>query len=277
MILNNMTPKEKIAQAEKLFGIIDRISDKWVEDNLHSLKKRKLYPFTQHIKRNFAEFGEWNLSMQFKSRPNIRRGIEYSIHSWQRYFVNRSDKVENIGAGLYFVGETTKGGVGFNEFTPHFFNRFKERYFQRQNKQDDFNTVVEELMKGMEHALICNSPKILEKKLPHSKKTKVVNIPHYEGYDNFAAFIPQGLCLGIQRRNEYYCFLTFIGEEELFDNQREIMTEAEKIMEERRRWKETTPEQRKKNMTKLLQYFQSLKETGNSNNSATLPLPLISF
>ena len=231
MILNNMTPKEKIAQAEKLFGIIDRISDKWVEDNLHSLKKRKIYPFTQHIKRNFAEFGEWNLSMQFKSRPNIRRGVEYSIHSWQRYFVNRSDKVENIGAGLYFVGETAKGGVGFNEFTPHFFNRFKERYFQRLNKQCDFGTIVEELMKGMEHALICNSPKILEKKLPHSKKTKVVNIPHYEGYDNFAAFIPQGLCLGIHKSDYYYCFLTFVGEDELFENQNYLYQEASRIIQ----------------------------------------------
>ena len=277
MILQKMTPEEKIAEAKKIISWLDETIGRWVDYNMRVLKKRKTYPFCPNIKRKLDNFGEWNITLYFSAKPKNFKSIYFTYDAWQKFFVSRSDKVENIGAGLYLLGGNSQGGIIFSEFTPHFINRFKERYFLRQGKKADFLSIVNELLEAANNAIQCESTKLIERYIDKKGISHFIKIPHYKGYDNFSIFLKQGLCLGIQRRNEYYCFLTFIGEEELFDNQKEIMTEAEKIMEERRRWKETTPEQRKKNMTKLLQYFQSLKETGNSNNSATLPLPLISF
>ena len=236
-----MTPKEKEKEAKLLFDILRRVGDNWIDNNHRLLKKRKTFPFSQQINKKFVNFGEWNITLTFNSRPKMKRGVTFYLNAWQKFFINRSNKVENIGAGVYLIGGSPGGGVGFSEFTPHFFNRFKERYFQRHNITADFLTMVEELKNSISLSLKCNSSKLIERYNPCNKKSSLVDIPHYEGYENFCIFIPQGLCLGIEKNDNYYCFLTFIGKEELFKNQSELYRKAEHVMKISQLMKDNDP------------------------------------
>ena len=104
MILPTMTPEEKVRQASRLELDIRFAARSWVEHNQRMLKMRKTFPYTHVIKRDFKDMGTWNILLSFKEKPNFRKGVLFASNAYQKFYVTKGAKAENIGAGVYFIG-----------------------------------------------------------------------------------------------------------------------------------------------------------------------------
>lgn len=238
MILPTMTPEEKVRQASRLELDIRLSARSWVEHNQRLLKMRKSYPFVHVIKRDFKEMGIWNIIISFQEKPNFRKGFLYSTNAYQKYYVCKGTKAENIGAGVYFFGGSPPcdgmpgNGTTFYELTPHFFNRYRQRYLAVNGMEgisfnDLFLKVYEDINIG-----ISPSPDILDGEDFGDKWRDAFNIPRISGYDNLVMFIRHGLCLGFSsRRGDYQCFLTYIGRNEFFRWQSDLFDVSNQLLD----------------------------------------------
>ena len=247
MILQNMTPEEKVRQASKLELDIRYAARSWVEHNQRLLKKRQTYPYTHVIKREFKDMGVWYIMISFQEKPRFNKGVLFSSNAYQKYYVSKGTKAENIGAGIYFVG----GGpmrdgyqsthTTFYELTPHFFNRYRERYLNVVGKGDMsfidmFMSVYHDINVG-----ISPDPEVFSDE-GDEKFFRAMNVPRVPGYDNLALFIRHGLCLVFTTHKEdYLCYLTYVGHEEFFKWQSNIHKVSTKLLDLFDQMKELDP------------------------------------
>ena len=221
MILQTMTPEEKACQAKRIEFDIDLSVLSWIEHNKRMLKKRQSYPYTHVIKRSYKNMGEWNIIIEFPVKPRFAKDFDLYISAYQKYYVTRSRKAENIGCGVYFVSRSYHGENKFRifELTPHYFNRYRERFVNRMGLDDiSFSDLILFVQQEIRLPLFINGEK-LDKSLDE-KFYDSLNLPRYKGYDNFAAFSSNGLSLGYGLKNgDFMCFLTFLGEQDLHDTQ----------------------------------------------------------
>ena len=94
MILQNMTPEEKINQASRLELDLRSSALSWVENNQRTLKKRKTYPFRHVIRREYKGMGKWNIILGFSEKPNFRKGVMFSSNAYQKFYVDYGTKAE---------------------------------------------------------------------------------------------------------------------------------------------------------------------------------------
>lgn len=238
MILPTMTPEEKVRQASRLELDIRFAAHSWVEHNQRMLKMRKTFPYTHVIKRDFKDMGTWNILLSFKEKPNFRKGVLFASNAYQKFYVTKGAKAENIGAGVYFIGgaQTHDGvpgsGTTFYEFTPHFFNRYRQRFLavndlDGMSFNDLFMHVYHDINIG-----ISPDPSIVESEDFGEQFRKAINVPRVAGYDNLVLFIRHGLCLGFTtHRSDYLCYLTFVGRDDFFRWQSDMHKFSTKLLD----------------------------------------------
>lgn len=237
MILQTMTPEEKIRQASRLDFDIRSSALSWVEHNQRTLKKRKAYPFQHIIRREYKDMGTWNIILGFGEKPNFRKGVTFSSNAYQKFYVDYGSKAENIGAGIYMIGGTMRSdgiqqGVSFYEFSPHFFHRFKQRYLERHNiTVDGFEEMALMAIDAVRITMVSDA---VYHHFGYSEKEngflRSQNIPRFEGYDNLALFTRHGIILGISRPGKHYeCYLTYVDREDFYKGQQEIYGDVVKL------------------------------------------------
>ena len=237
MILQNMTPEEKIRQASRLELDIRSSALSWVEHNQRFLKMRKTYPFCHVIRREYKGMGTWNIILGFNEKPNFRKGVMFSSNAYQKFYVDKGAKAENIGAGIYMIGGAMRSGgiqqgISFFEFSPHFFHRFKQRYLERNNiTVDGFDEMV---LKAIDAVRITMATDSMYHHFGHSENEndflRSQNIPRCEGYDNLALFTRHGIVLGVSRPGKpYECYLTYVDREDFYKGQQEIYGDVVKL------------------------------------------------
>lgn len=235
MILQNMTPEEKIRQASRLELDFRLSALSWVENNQRLLKKRKTYPFRHVIRREYKGMGKWHIIIGFSEKPNFRKGVMFSLNAYQKFYVDYGTKAENIGAGIYMIGGSMMSdglqlGISFYEFSPHFFHRFKQRYLERNNiSVDSFDDMALMAIDAVRITLVSNT---VYHYFGHSEKEndflRRQNIPRYEGYENLALFTRHGIILGMFRQH-YECYVTYVDREDFYKSQQDIYGDVVKL------------------------------------------------
>ena len=234
MILQHMTPEEKVRQASRLVSDIRSSALSWVEHNQRLLKKRQSYPFTHVIQREYKGMGRWTIILGFEEKPNFRKGVFFTSNAYQKFYVDKGAKAENIGAGIYFLGSgnaSGRSGVSFHELSPHFFNRFRERYVNRHHiPVKGFDDLVMLAMETLHHTIICD--RLFEFASVEEKNSfmRSQNIPHYEGYDNLALFTRHGIVFGMSRK-DYDCYVTYVDREDFYKGQQEFYGDVVRLFE----------------------------------------------
>jgi hypothetical protein len=237
MILQNMTPEEKINQASRLELDLRSSALSWVENNQRTLKKRKTYPFRHVIRREYKGMGKWNIILGFSEKPNFRKGVMFSSNAYQKFYVDYGAKAENIGAGIYMIGGSMRSdgiqqGISFYEFSPHFFHRFKQRYLERNNiVVDGFEEMALMAIDAVRVTMVSDA---VYHHFGHSEKEndflRSQNIPRCEGYDNLALFTRHGIILGVSRPGKRYeCYLTYVDREDFYKGQQDIYGDVVKL------------------------------------------------
>lgn len=231
MILQHMTPEEKVRQASRLVYDIRSSALSWVEHNQRLLKKRQSYPFTHVIQRDYKGMGRWTIILGFEEKPNFRKGVLFTSNAYQRFYVGKGTKPENIGAGIYFLGSgnTGSGSVSFHELSPHFFNRFRERYIERHAiPVKNFDDLVMQAMSVLHHTIDCD--RLFEFLSVEEKNSfmRKQHIPHYEGYDNLALFTRHGIVFGMSQKN-YDCYVTYVDLEDFYHDQHVFYGDVQKL------------------------------------------------
>ncbi len=237
MILQNMTPEEKIRQASRLELDLRSSALSWVENNQRTLKKRKTYPFRHVIRREYKGMGKWNIILGFSEKPNFRKGVMFSSNAYQKFYVDYGAKAENIGAGIYMIGGSMRSdgiqqGISFYEFSPHFFHRFKQRYLERNNiVVDGFDEMALMAIDALRVTMVSDA---VYHHFGHSEKEndflRSQNIPRCEGYDNLALFTRHGIILGVSRPGKHYeCYLTYVDREDFYKGQQDIYGDVVKL------------------------------------------------
>ena len=234
MILQNMTPEEKLRQVSRLELDIRSSAMSWVDHNQRTLKKRKAFPFIHVIRRDYDGMGTWNIILTFKERPNFRKGVVFSSNAFQKFYVEKGAKPENIGAGIYLLGanDSFTSGVTLYEFSPHFFYRFRQRYMERNHIEvKNFEEMILLVVETLQHTILCDS-------LFHFSNVKEKNdfmrsqgVPRLEGYDNLAVFTRHGIVFGLSRKN-YECYLTYVDREDFYQGQQEYYGDVVKLYDQ---------------------------------------------
>lgn len=248
MILPTMTPEEKVRQASRLELDIRLAARSWVSHNQRMLKMRQSYPYVHVIKRDFKEMGIWNIILTFQEKPNFRKGFLFSSNAYQKFYVTKGSKAENIGAGVYFIGGSQPcngmpgNGTTFYEFTPHFFNRYRQRYLAVNDLEDlGFNDLFLKVYNDINIG-ISPAPDNLDGDDYGDKWREAFNISRIEGYDNLVMFIRHGLCLGFStHRGDYQCFLTYIGSNDFFRWQNDCFNVSKQLLDLYDKMKEYDP------------------------------------
>lgn len=246
MILQHMTPEEKVRQASRLELDIRSSALSWVEHSERLLKKRQSYPFTHVIQREYKGMGRWNIILCFEEKPNFRKGVVFTSNAYQKFYVDKGAKPENIGAGIYFLGSSVnsysgRSGISFHELSPHFFNRFRERYIDRYHiPVKGFDNLVLLAIETLHHTIICD--RLFEFVDTEEKNSFMSsqNIPHYEGYDNLALFTRHGIVFGMSRK-DYDCYVTYVDREDFYQGQQAFYGDVVKLYELHDRLKARDP------------------------------------
>lgn len=248
MILQTMTPEEKLRQSSRIEIDIRYAAHSWVEHNQRMLKMRKTYPFVHIIKRNFKDMGTWNIILSFPEKPNFRKGFVFSSNAYQKFYVTHAKDKDNIGVGVYFIGGSHNSngvptcGTTFYEFTPHFLNRYCQRFLGVNEREDMsfhefFLQVYHDISVG-----VTPDPLSFDNDVLGNKFREALNIPRVAGYDNLMLFIHHGLCLGFNTpRCDYICFLTYVGRNDFFHWQREFFKESKQLLDLYDKLKEYDP------------------------------------
>ena len=239
MILQNMTPEEKMRQAARLEIDLRSSAISWVEHNHRVLKMRKTYPFSHVIRRRFKGMGEWNIVLGFSEKPKFSKGVTFSSNAYQKFYVDKGAKAENIGAGIYLVGGAVSKsgqvnhGISFHEFSPHFFHRFRQRYIERNHiAVEGFDEMVLLAIDTVRVTMMGESMHVFGHNDKDNAFLHSQNIPRYAGYDNLALFTRQGIILGISRPGiNYECYLTYVDREDFYKGQRDIYGDVVKMYE----------------------------------------------
>lgn len=248
MILPTMTPEEKVRQASRLELDIRFAARSWVEHNQRLLKMRKNFPYVHVIKRDFKDMGTWNILLSFKEKPNFKKGVLFASNAFQKFYVTKAAKPENLGAGVYFIGGAQirhgipGNGTTFYEFTPHFFNRYRERFLAVNNMDGmSFNDLFMHVYNDINIG-ISPDPDMVSGEEFNSKFSKAINVPRVAGYDNLVLFIRHGMCLGFSSpKDDYLCYLTYVGRDDFFRWQSDLHKVSTQLLDLYDKLKEYDP------------------------------------
>ncbi len=245
MLLQNMTPEEKLRQVSRLELDVRNSGRSWVEHNQRLLKKHHSFPYTHVISREYKGMGRWNIILTFPEKPVFRKGVFFSTRAYQKFYVAKATKAENIGAGIYLVGGSHEsrgvgGGTSLYEFSPHFFLRYRQRYLDRHHISiSNFEDVIMSAIETLSHTMYMSNPLKLGEE--DNDFLRMQGVPRFEGYDNLALFTRHGIVFGVSRGSGYECFLTYVSREDFYEGQRGVFSNALKLYELHDRFSKADP------------------------------------
>ncbi len=223
MILQSMTPEEKVKQMEVMRPSIVEIAMQWVNRNSNLLRRTKVFPTMYTFDRNIPGMGMWTIIATVENKTNIKKGV-FTVSAYQKFHVPYSKNKDNIGTGVYLFDANDEGGVFCLEFSPHCFLRFRQRLIDRKRiVQPSFpqlvKRVIMEYRTGMDTTL--KGYKTIQEIDGKVRIIKTDDYDRYEGYDNLVSYTKNGLLLGMAADNRrYFCYTSFVSNEDLFEDQR---------------------------------------------------------
>lgn len=231
MILPTMTPEEKVRQAEKLNPAIRALGQLWMNKYWKKLVRTKVFPsfYTSDIDLSVIGMGKWVLVVEAESKSMIKKRIA-SLFAYQVYHVSRSNDASNIGAGIYRFSSDDDGEVRLEEYTPHYFNRIRERLIAPKGiEQPSFHQLVKIVFKETLHSSDMTTG--AWKYVPDvNGKYKIVEdkeLIRSKGYSNLCSYHKSGISLGLSAANRrYFLNTTYIPNDMLYDNQLETKKEC---------------------------------------------------
>lgn len=245
MLLQNMTPEEKLRQVSRLELDVRDSGRSWVEHNQRLLKKHQTYPYTHVISREYKGMGRWNIVLNFPEKPVFRKGVFFSTRAYQKFYVEKAAKAENIGAGIYLLGGSQEnrgvgGGTSLYEYSPHFFLRYRQRYIDRYHiSVSNFEDVIMSAIESLSHTMCMSNSVKLDKE--DNDFLRMQGIPRLDGYDNLVLFTRHGIVFGLSRGNYYECFLTYVSREDFYEGQKGAYSNALKLYELHDRFSKADP------------------------------------
>lgn len=235
MILQNMTPEEKMKQTLKLRESVPEIAIAWAQRNERTMHRTKTFPQFYTFDRDVPGMGKWTMVVTAECKSSIRKGI-FAISAYQTFHVPYAKDKKNIGTGIYLFEGNDNGDTLLYEFSPHYFLRFRQRFVEPKGiTQPSFPSLVKMMLKehfqGMDR-----TTKGFKAIREDDGKVHIVPTDEYDrysGYDNLISFTPNGLSLGMSScGRKYYCYTTFVGNDDLYEDQ---LREQQEMMKERQR------------------------------------------
>ena len=218
-----MTPEEKVKQMEKLLPFIKEIGFKWIERNfLKTIVKTKYFPtcYTRELDLSSHGMGKWTMVYVAESKSNVRKGI-VAIRAYQKFYVSHSKNPSNNGVGIYECLPDDYGHVECVEYSPHYFNRIRERMIEPKGiVQPSFDDLVKRV--------ICDHFYRIDDIVTGGSYEMNDNgfydwVPNdlydrKDGFKNLVGYHEDGLTLGVFTRG-YKSFLTYVPNSMLYQKQ----------------------------------------------------------
>jgi len=222
-----MTFDEKLREIKKCYKPMLKFVQSWTVKHNKQFAKTKKFPtcYTHELDLTRIGVGKWVVIFTAENKSNVRKGI-VAARMYQTYHVTHSKNPNNNGIGIYMLNCDDYGHVSGMEFTPHYFNRFRERFIEQKGiVQPSFPDLVKRLacehyytqdvtMKGYRFCLDENGKYGMVE--DHS-------IDRQEGYDNLASYHKDGISLGVSGADRgYFLYLTYVPSNMLYSEQVEM-------------------------------------------------------
>ena len=228
MVLQNMTPEEKIRQMEILHPYINALAKRASQKSFDLLKRASRYPaFLFLPEREITGMGVWTVVVTVDSKKDAMKG-RYTCSAFQTFRVSHSKNPANNGIGIWLCHSQVGMGVWCCEYPPHYFNRVRERLIAiRGIVQPDFRQLLREVFRFHHHSLLVINEGTVIKKGEDGlyDVVKDENLQRRPGYDNMAAFHKEGISLGISYDRKYFLYTTFVSNDLLKRTQVEMQKE----------------------------------------------------
>lgn len=233
MILQSMTPEEKVKQMQHLKPYVYDYAMAWATRNYNIIRRTKVFPTMYTFDREVQGMGTWTMVATAESKANIRKNI-IAMSAYQKFHVPHAKDRKNIGTGIFLFEGTDDGITLCLEFSPHCFLRFRQRMIEPKGiTQPPFPQLVKRVL-AEHHNGMDTTIKGYKAVRDNEEKVRIVKTDEndrYQGYDNLITYTKNGLFLGMAAaERKYFCYTTFVSNDELFENQRE---EQQRMMKER--------------------------------------------
>ena len=230
MILPNMTFEEKFREIKSCYRPMIEFAQPWILKNNKQFLRTKTFPscYTHELDLTSQGLGKWTLLFTIESRSLLRKNI-VSIQMYQTYHVTHSKNPNNNGVGIYVLQSDDYSHVSCSKYTPHYFNRFRERFIEPKGiTQPSFTDLVRRM--ACEHCWSCDMTiKGFRFKLDENGKYGLVedhSDDRKEGYDNLVSYHKDGISLGVSGANrDYFLYMTYVPNSMLYPDQIKQQTE----------------------------------------------------
>ena len=219
-----MIPEEKVAEMHKLYPYLCVYAKKWLQIYVRTFMRTKQFPscYLSDIDLTSFGFGKWTLVAIAESKSNIRKGIA-TFRAFQTFHVSHAKNPLNNGTGIYELVADDYGNIRCHEFTPHYFNRLRERHIAPKG-------IVQPTFSELVRRMICEQWSSMDQtikgfryKQDESGRYALVedhDIDRKDGFDNLVSYHRDGLSMGVSGANRnYFLFLTYVSNELLYPNQ----------------------------------------------------------
>lgn len=224
MILPSMTPEEKVKQMQNLFPYIHVHADEWLRCYNHTFFRTKRFPACYSSEVDFSEvgMGKWTMHVIAESKSNLKKGVA-TIRMYQTYYVTHAKEQSNNGTGIYELVANDDMDVSCHEYTPHYFNRLRQRMIApRGIVQPSFPELVRRMTCDHWSSMDETITGFRYKKDETGKYALVEdhNDDRQEGYDNLVSYHPDGISLGVSAaRRRYFLYLSYVSNDLLYPGQ----------------------------------------------------------
>ncbi len=224
MILQNMTPEEKVRQCSHLPPLLKASLAKWLKRTERTVFRTKTFPTMYSYEDELTGMGRWTILVCVQSRKLMRNGV-FGIRAYQTYHVTRAKSPENIGMGIFQFDADDASLCSCIEFPPHYFNRVRERLIAPKGiVQPPFPALVKRVIRMHEESMIVTTKGLTMRMFPDGTYgvTKDERYDRQCGYDNLVSYHKEGLSLGVSSAGRrYFHYTTFVDNSLLKDEQRE--------------------------------------------------------
>lgn len=227
MILQNMTPNEKLVQMDKVYPRISAMAEAHMASVFRTLKCAARFPAYVFLpEKEITGMGRWTIVLFAESKSHIKKGL-VSYMAFQKFYVTHSRNPMNNGIGIYLLFPCYKGDKECHEYPPHYFARVRQRLIEKRGiVQPDFTALVKEVLRMdclcMKH--IVENSYLIENGL--YEEAMECGTIRRDGYENFISYHQCGLSLGISVDKRYFNYTTFVSNDLLRDGQRDLQRMA---------------------------------------------------
>ncbi len=219
-----MTPEEKVGEMHKVLPHLYKHANVWLHRNMQRFIRTKVFPacYTSDFDLTQEGLGKWTLATIAESKSNMRKGVA-TFRCYQTYHVSHAKNPLNNGTGIYELVANDMGDVSCHEFTPHYFNRLRERLIAPKGiDQPPFSELVRRM--ECEHWSSMDATiKGFRYKKDETGKYALVedhDIDRQPGFDNLVTYHRDGISMGVSGvRRLYFLFLTYVSNNLLYPDQ----------------------------------------------------------